>query len=131
MSKFANVTRGDDFSKDLKKLLKKYRSLEEDLEVFIKAQLFAFHKLQINNHGLFPINNLGFESSRVYKAKKFACKALKGKGARSGIRVVYAYIPENDEIYLIEIYLKSEKENENRERIKEFLSHDALAKQGI
>ncbi|NGX33152.1 MAG: hypothetical protein K1060chlam4_01213, partial [Candidatus Anoxychlamydiales bacterium] len=68
---------------------------------------------------LFPINNLGFNSPQVYKAKKFACKALKGKGARSGIRVIYAYVPENDEIRLIEIYSKSDKENENRERIKE------------
>ncbi len=119
MSKFAKITRGNKFSKDLKQLLKKYRSLEEDLDTFIKAQLFAFHKLQIDNHGLFPINNLGFDSPQVYKAKKFACKALKGKGARSGIRVIYAYIPGNDEIYLIEIYSKSDKENENRERIKE------------
>lgn len=118
MSKFAKITKGNKFSKDLKQLLKKHRSLEGDLDTFIKAQLFAFHKLQIDNHGLFPINNLGFDSPQVYKAKKFACKALKGKGARSGIRVVYAYIPENDEIYLIEIYSKSDKENENRERIK-------------
>ena len=118
MSKFAKITRGDGFSKDLKQLLKKYHSLKEDLETFINAQLFAFHKLQIDNHGLFPINNLGFNSPQVYKAKKFACKALKGKGARSGIRVIYAYVPENDEIHLIEIYSKSDKENENRERIK-------------
>lgn len=118
MSKFAKITRGDGFSKDLKQLFKKYRFLNEDLETFINAQLFAFHKLQIDNHGLFPINNLGFDLPQVYKAKKFACKALKGKGARSSIRVIYAYIPENDEIYLIEIYSKSHKENENLERIK-------------
>lgn len=119
MSNFAKITKGDGFSKDLKQLLKKYHSLEEDLEIFIKAQLFAYHKLQIDNHGIFPINNLGFESQHVYKAKKFACKSLKGKGAKSGIRVIYAYIPETDEIYLIEIYSKSDKENEDRERIKE------------
>ncbi len=118
MSNFSKVTRGDGFTKDLKKLMKRYRSLEEDLEVFIKAQLFAFHKLQIDNHGLFPINNLGFESPQVYKAKKFACKSLKGKGAKSGMRIIYAYIPENDEIFLIEIYSKNDKENEDRERIK-------------
>ena len=118
MCNFAKVTRGDGFSKDLKKLIKKYRSLEEDLEIFIKAQLFAYHKLQVDNHGVFPINNLGFESPHVYKAKKFACKSLKGKGVKSGIRIIYAYIPENDEIYLIEIYSKSDEENEDRERIK-------------
>jgi mRNA-degrading endonuclease RelE of RelBE toxin-antitoxin system len=119
MSKFAKITRGEGFSRDLKKLLKKYRSLEEDLEVFIQAQLFAFHKLQIDNHGLFRINNLGFDSPRIYKAKKFACKALKGRGAKSGIRVIYAYLPEEDEVFFIEIYIKSDQENENRERIRE------------
>lgn len=119
MNKFAKITKGKGFSRDLKQLLKKYRSLEEDLEIFIKAQLFAFHKLQIDNHGLFPINNLEFSSPQIYKAKKFACKALKGKGARSGIRIIYTYLPENDEIYLIEIYSKNDKKNENRDRIKE------------
>lgn len=118
MSSFSKVTRGVGFTKDLKKLLKRYRTLEEDLEIFIKAQLFAFHKLQIDNHGLFVINNLGFESPQVFKSKKFACKSLKGKGARSGIRIVYAYMPESDEIFLIEIYSKNDKENEDRERIK-------------
>jgi len=123
MSKFAKITKGDWFSKDLKKLLKKYRSLEDDLENFIKAQLFAYHKLQVDNRGVFPINNLGFESPQVYKAKKFACKALKGKGAKSGIRVIYTYIPENDEVYFIEIYSKSDKENEDRVRIKELFAN--------
>lgn len=119
MTKFAKITNGDGFSKDFKKLLKKYRSLEDDLQNFIKAQLFAYHKLQVDNHGVFPINNLGIESPQIYKAKKFACKALKGKGAKSGLRIIYAYTPESDEVYFIEIYSKSDKENEDRERIKE------------
>ena len=123
MSKFAKIIKGVGFSKDLKKLLKKYRSLEEDLGNFIKAQLFAYHKLQVDNYGVFPINNLAFESPQVYKAKKFACKALKGKGAKSGIRVIYAYIPEKDEVYFIEIYSKSDKENEDRLRIKELFAN--------
>jgi hypothetical protein len=122
MSNFGKVTRGNGFSRDLKQLLKKYRSLEEDLDVFTKAQLFAYHKLQIDNHGIFPINDLGLESPQVYKVKKFACKSLKGKGARTGIRVIYAYISESDEIYLIEIYSKSDKENEDRERIKQLFT---------
>jgi hypothetical protein len=62
---FAKVTRGEGFSRDFKKLIKRYRSLEEDLKVFIRAQLFAYHKLQVDNHGLFPIDNLGIESPNV------------------------------------------------------------------
>jgi hypothetical protein len=122
MNNFAKVTRVDGFSKDLKQLLKRYRSLEEDLEVFVRAQLFPYHKLQVDNNGIFPIDNLGFESPKAYKAKKFACKSLKGKGSKTGIRVIYIYVPESDEIFLIEIYSKSHKENEDRGRIKEYLS---------
>jgi len=42
---------------------------------------------------------------------------MKGKGVQSGIRVIYAYIEEEDEIELIEIYYKGDKENENRKKI--------------
>jgi hypothetical protein len=65
----------------------------------------------------------------MYKAKKFACKALKGKGARSGIRVIYTYLPEFDEIYLLELYSKGDKENEDRDRIKNFASTLSCASQ--
>lgn len=121
MSRFAKIAKGEGFSKDLKKLTKRHRSLEDDLENFIKAQLLPYHKLQIDNHGIFPINYLGFESPRVYKAKKFTCKALKGKGAKSGIRVIYTYTPESDELFFIEIYSKSDKKSEDRVRIKELI----------
>ena len=120
MNRFSKVTRGEGFAKDLKKLLKRHRSLEQDLEVFVKAQLYAYHKLQADNNGIFLIDNLGFESPKMFKAKKFACKALKGKGARSGIRVIYSYLQESDEIYLLEIYSKTDQENEDRDRIKNF-----------
>ena len=65
------------------------------------------------------LSSLRFDSPAIYKARKFACKALKGRGARSGIRIIYAYVAQKDEIYFIEIYSKTDKENEDRERIKE------------
>ncbi len=120
--KFTKITRSDEFSKELKKLQKKYRSLEEDLQIFIIAQLYPFHKLQIDNGGLIPIDNLGINESQVYKAKKFACKALKGRGVKSGIRIIYTYRSEKDEIFFIEIYFKGDKENQDRQRIKKLFS---------
>ena len=56
-------------------------------------------------------------SFRYPKAKKFACKSLKGKGAASGIRIIYAYYEEEDIFEFIEIYSKSNKANEDRDRI--------------
>lgn len=69
---------------------------------------------------MFLINHLGYEDPPIFKVKKFACKSLKGRGVKSGIRVIYAHIARSDEIHFIEIYTKSEKDIENRERIIEF-----------
>ena len=116
--KFKHIEQLDKFKKDLKKLLKKFSSLEEDLDSLVKTQLFAYHKLNIDNHGVFPIENLAIPVPEIFKVKKFACKSLKGKGVHSGIRVTYAYFPVEDRIEFIEIYYKGDQENEDRERIK-------------
>lgn len=101
----------------MKRLCKKFRTLEEDLDTFVNVQLVLYHKRRIDNGGVFRIPGLRVEEPKIYKAKKFACRALKGKGSRSGIRVIYAYFKEEDRIELVEIYYKGDKENEDRERI--------------
>ena len=114
---FKKITHVPEFEKDLKKLAKLFASLKEDLQVFIKVAMNAYHKQKIDSNAIFHISDLGIKSPKIYKAKKFACKALKGKGAQSGIRVIYAYYDEDGWIEFIEIYYKSDKENEDRERI--------------
>lgn len=123
MKKFNEVKRLPEFEKDLKKLLKKFSSLEEDLDTFIDKQLDLYHKLQIDNGGIVEIMGLGIESPKIYKARKFACKALKGRGVQSGIRVIYAYFPDEDKVELVEIYFKSDQENEDKQRIKTYYSN--------
>jgi len=113
---FKKISHVPEFEKDMKRL-KRFSSLEEDLRMFIKVALNAFHKQNIDSRAIFHISNLGIHSPRIYKAKKFACKALKGKGAQSGIRVIYAYHEEDDWIEFIEIYYKGDKESEDRVRI--------------
>lgn len=114
---FNEVSRIPEFEKDLKRLLKRFRTLEDDLEIFIRNELKLYHKLGIDNGGIFQITGLPIASPKVFKAKKFACRSLKGKGVHSGIRVIYAYHEAEDKIELIEIYFKGDKENEERERI--------------
>ncbi|MDH4220197.1 MAG: hypothetical protein OEY18_05670 [Candidatus Aminicenantes bacterium] len=114
---FNKVKRLVEFEKDLKKLSKKFRTLEEDLETFIQNQLNLYHKLRIDNRGIFPISDLGISYPKIFKAKKFACRSLKGKGVASGIRIIYAYFEQEDVIELVEIYYKGEKENEDRNRV--------------
>jgi hypothetical protein len=118
MTTFANITRRPEFDRDLKQLLKRYRSLEDDLTVFINTQLVLLHKQKIDNRGIVLINNLGIEEPKIFKAVKFACKSIHGRGAASGIRLTYAYFEEADHIEFIQIYFKADDENEDRERIK-------------
>ncbi len=114
---FKEVRRLAGFEKDLKKLSKKFRTLDDDLNNFIQNQLNLYHKLRIDNKGIFPISDLEIEHPKILKAKKFACKSLKGKGVASGIRIIYAYFEEEDIIELVEIYYKGQKEIEDRNRI--------------
>ena len=113
---FKKMSHVPEFEKDVKKLVKKFSSLEDDLQMFIKVAMNAFHKQKIDSRAIFHISDLGIKSPKIFKAKKFACKALKGKGAQSGIRVIYAYHEENW-IEFIEIYYKGDKESEDRERV--------------
>jgi type IV secretory pathway ATPase VirB11/archaellum biosynthesis ATPase len=53
----------------------------------------------------------------VIKVKKIACKSLKGRGVNTGLRLIYAHIPEKQKIILIEIYHKSDRRQEDRVRI--------------
>ncbi len=117
MKKFIEIKKLPEFEKEFKKLLKKSQSLAEDLDVFIDKQLVLTHKLGVDNGGVVRIAGLGIEEPKVYKAKKFACKSLKGKGGQSGIRIIYSYSSTRDVVEFIEIYYKGEKENEDRARI--------------
>lgn len=56
----------------------------------------------------------------IYKARKFACKSIKGSAANSGIRVIYEYAAEESKVVFIEIYFKGDKENEDRKRIRRY-----------
>ncbi|MFP4083172.1 MAG: hypothetical protein ACLFVG_10540 [Candidatus Aminicenantes bacterium] len=117
---FNDIRKFAEFEKDFKKLSKKFRTLEDDLNAFIANQLNLTHKKNIDNKGVVRMADLGIEHPKIYKARKFACKALKGKGAASGIRVIYAYYEQDDIIEFVEIYYKGIKENEDRDRIMRY-----------
>jgi mRNA-degrading endonuclease RelE of RelBE toxin-antitoxin system len=117
MPAFRETRRWPEFERDLKKLCKRFRTLEEDLATLMTAQIALYHKKGIDNKGVFRVPGLPFTTPEIYKVKKFACRALKGRGANSGLRLIYGYFREEDRIDLIEIYFKGDQENEDRERI--------------
>ena len=102
-----------EFDKDLKQLLKKYRSLVSDL-----ADVKTILKARPNEKPpfSFEINNLGIKTC-IIKVKKIACDSLKGRGVNSGLRLIYAHFETEQKIIFIELYHKNDKENEDRQRI--------------
>ena len=102
-----------EFKRDLKTLLKKYRTLNDDLDV-VKQVLATVPEARPPFS--FRINNLGLETC-VIKVKKIACKALKGRGVNSGLRLIYAHFQEEEKIIFVELYHKNDKENEDKQRI--------------
>ena len=113
---FREIIRLPAFEKDLKKLLRRFQSLEKDLDIFQKIQLVLFHKQGLDNGGIVRIEGVGQGILPIFKARKFACRSLKGKGVQSGIRVIYSYTVELDRIQYIEIYYKGDQEIETKAR---------------
>ena len=106
---FNEIEKLPEYLHDLKKLSKKFSTLSDDIQTFIDTQLNLYHKLKVDNHGILPISNLGISNPQVYKVKKFACRSLKGRGVQSGIRIIYAYYPQEDKIEFVEIYFKADQ----------------------
>jgi len=102
-----------EFQKDLKSLLKKYRTLNDDMNVVKKVLEVGPDERPPFS---FRIDNLGLETC-IIKVKKIACKALKGCGVNSGLRLIYAHYEKEQKITFIELYHKNDKENEDRQRI--------------
>jgi hypothetical protein len=103
----------NEFKKDIISLLKKYRTLNDDLAVVKRVlEVTPDERPPFS----FRIDNLGLKTC-VIKVKKIACRALKGRGVNSGLRLIYAYFPDEQKITFIEIYHKNDKENEDKKRI--------------
>jgi hypothetical protein len=102
-----------EYKKDIKDLSKRYRTLADDMEVVKKVLTVSPDERPPFS---FRIDNLGIATC-VIKIKKIACKALKGRGVNSGLRLVYALFREEPKIVFIELFHKNDKANEDKQRI--------------
>ena len=118
-----NYNETEEFTHDFKKLLKKFSSLAEDLVVNKQYRIELFHCKEIDSRSIFEIQGVGNTVElKFFKVKKFQCKSLKGRGSKSGIRVIYGYLPAEQKIVFLEIYFKAKQENENKQRIINFIN---------
>ena len=101
-----------EFQKECKRLARKYRSLSEDLQQF--RNVVSVDPLGNQKHFAVIAQS---EHVHIVKARLF-CRYLKG----SSLRIIYSYCEQEQRIEFIELYFKGDKENEDRQRVKEYLS---------
>ena len=88
-----NVIPGEKFKKEAKRLIKKFPSLKQELSELGKL-------LSVNPESGTALGNNSYKIRIAIKSK--------GKGKSGGARVITYVISENEEIYLLTIYDKSE-----------------------
>jgi hypothetical protein len=98
------------FQKSVKKLLKKYKSLLKDLEMFFEDYELLQKQAQELGSNCFKIR-LANSSIPI--------------GKSGGFRVIY-FIKQENKIYLLEIYSKSQQANISKEQITEILEKSGL-----
>ncbi|MGD9719125.1 MAG: type II toxin-antitoxin system RelE/ParE family toxin [Sulfurimonadaceae bacterium] len=101
----------ENFTKEVKKLAKKYKKIADDLKTLQK-------ELYLN-----PQSGIRL-GSNCYKIRVANSSVPTGKSA--GFRVVYYYLDANGVIYLMSIYSKSELENLRDEEIMKILKENGL-----
>ncbi len=109
------------FNKDLERLAKRFPTLLYDIETAKRSAIEVYHVLGLDNQSVFAIPGFQQPALQIFKLRKFACKSLKGRGNRSGIRIIYAYHPETNAVEFIEIYFKVNQENEDRDRLQSYI----------
>jgi len=103
----------NEYRRDLKKLTRRFRTLPDDIEVLKKVlKAEPDERPPVS----YRIKGLGLKST-IIKVKRIACRSLKNRGANTGLRLIYCYDKTDEEITLIEIYFKGDKETEDRERV--------------
>jgi len=102
-----------EFKKEFKRLFKKYKTLVDDFEKLKKVILVTPAGIGKNFIVIHSSSSL-----KIIKAR-MACRALRDRS----LRIIYAYFEQNAQIEFIELYYKGDKENEDREKIEEYLKN--------
>lgn len=116
-----NFNELEEFEKEFKRLFKKYKTLNDDFEKFKQVIIATPTGIGKNFVIIHSLQNV-----KIVKAR-MACRTLRDRS----LRVVYSYYEREQKVEFIEIYFKGEKENEDRERIKEYLRNQNPARHPI
>ncbi len=100
-----------EFEKNFKRLLKKYKTLNDDFEKFKKILLS--YPTGVGKNFIIIRSE---QTCKIMKAR-MACRALHDRS----LRVIYAYSEGKQQFDFIELYPKNEQANENKALINDFL----------
>ena len=127
MEKIRKVTlnQSKKFSKEIKDLAKKYKSLPDDFDVFCDD-------LKVDPKAHIAISWIGeWYTWEFYKVKKFVCQSINRNSRSSGIRIIYRYLEDGDtaelefiQIDFVEIYHKNTKEEFDYDRLEQYRSQE-------
>lgn len=112
MSRFCQLP---EFEKEFKKLSKKYPTLSSDIEDIKPILLETQTGIGKNFTIISTTENIQIVKVRIL------CESLRSRA----IRLIYAYHRDKIEFMYIEVYFKGDKENEDSERIKNYLNEYA------
>ncbi|MEI7918518.1 MAG: hypothetical protein WCH58_03985 [Candidatus Saccharibacteria bacterium] len=116
----------DEFSKDLKRLRKKWRSLPNDIE-YVKPRIVSLYTqrsdIDLNQYraDFFSTKTATILSSSGDTEVVKMRLDVESLGSNNKVRIVFIAIRNKDEIKFIEIYAKNEKSREDQQRIKRYL----------
>lgn len=101
-----------EFSKEFRRLSKKYRSLTDDLNEFKK--IITYNPLGNGKH----FNVITQQEDIVIIKARLFCRYLKGS---SCLRIIYAHNKQKNLLEFIQIYFKGDQENADENRLKSYL----------
>lgn len=99
--------------KEFERLTRKFRTLPKDLERF--QQIITLDATGSSQHRVVLHED---EDICIVKAR-LMCQALR----KNSLRIIYAYHRDTVSIVWIELYHKADKENEDRERVRQYLKN--------
>lgn len=108
-----HFNRTPEFEREYKKLQKRFRSLPQDIATF-ETILVEFP----TGKGTKFVILHSEANCKIVKAR-LMCQTLR----KSSLRVIYAWHEDKISFVYIELYYKGDKENEDRERIKEYVKN--------
>ncbi len=100
-----------EFDKEIKKLSKKYPTLESDILDIKPILMISPTGIGKNFTIIKTVGEIKIVKARVH------CESLRSRV----IRLIYAYHKDKIEFIFIELYFKGDKENEDRERIMQYV----------